>query len=337
MRDGAREDRCDSVALARFLLSAAAANGADAHRLAREAELPSWMLAADTGILDVRHVTRIWELIEHAWGAEDAVFAVAAHYQVGALDLYDYLFATAPTLREGLARSQRYAHLVTTNSALVAVAEDDGTVSYAFRPQPAGNRRTDLAQRAAVLMCCARTRAATGRGIVPVRVGFAHPAPRSTRPLAGRLGTAAIDFGTKETSLTLRSEDLASPLRTADPVLADILVRYAESVPRPSVDWIEWFREVVAAVIDEGATCGIDEVARRLAVSARTLQRRLAERGTTWSAELEAIRYDRARRLGAVKNPTMSSLAAKLGYGDVRSVRRAMRRWKERPPTDSRY
>lgn len=65
MPDGPGDERCDSVALARFLLSAAAANGADPHRLAQEAELASWALAVDTGSLaatlgcgDVRSVRR---------------------------------------------------------------------------------------------------------------------------------------------------------------------------------------------------------------------------------------------------------------------------------------
>jgi AraC-like DNA-binding protein len=62
-------------------------------------------------------------------------------------------------------------------------------------------------------------------------------------------------------------------------------------------------------------------------VSPRTLQRQLAEHGTTWRAELNAARQRRAvkaRRSGTVGS---AALARQLAYSDPRSVRRALRRW----------
>jgi AraC-like DNA-binding protein len=64
-----------------------------------------------------------------------------------------------------------------------------------------------------------------------------------------------------------------------------------------------------------------------LAISVRTLQRRLAEHGTTWRAELQAARQDRARTAFQASPPSMTRLARQLGYADPRSVRRALRRW----------
>jgi transcriptional regulator GlxA family with amidase domain len=89
--------------------------------------------------------------------------------------------------------------------------------------------------------------------------------------------------------------------------------------------------------MEDGAPCGVDEVARRMSVSVRTLQRRLADWGTTWSAQLDEIRCRRAREADLFANPSMQSLAARLGYSDVRSVRRAMRRWKDVTSIDSHH
>jgi AraC-like DNA-binding protein len=75
----------------------------------------------------------------------------------------------------------------------------------------------------------------------------------------------------------------------------------------------------------------MEDVARRLAVSPRTLQRRLAERGTTWRAELDTVRRFRAQQARQFASPTMASLATRLAYSDVRSVRRAIRRWEHTP------
>jgi transcriptional regulator GlxA family with amidase domain len=68
-------------------------------------------------------------------------------------------------------------------------------------------------------------------------------------------------------------------------------------------------------------------VARRLAVSPRTLQRQLAAHGTTWRAELERARQALARHYSQAGPPGMARLARQLGYCDPRSVRRALRRW----------
>jgi hypothetical protein len=47
----------DSVVVPRFLLGAAAAGGADARQMARDARLPSWALAAEEAVIPTRHST----------------------------------------------------------------------------------------------------------------------------------------------------------------------------------------------------------------------------------------------------------------------------------------
>ncbi|MBF5000571.1 hypothetical protein IRT45_25850 [Nocardia sp. BSTN01] len=64
----------------------------------------------------------------------------------------------------------------------------------------------------------------------------------------------------------------------------------------------------------------------RLAVSPRTLQRRLAESGTTWRRELDLARRSVAGSVA--ETTTQSALAYRLGYSDARALRRAARRWK---------
>jgi AraC-like DNA-binding protein len=129
------------------------------------------------------------------------------------------------------------------------------------------------------------------------------------------------------TTFTLPAEDLDRPIPSADPVLNRILRRYAATLPpcQPA-SWHGYFRQVLAGALGDG-TPSLDTVAGRLAISVRTLQRRLAEHGTTWRAELQAARQDRARTAFQASPPSMTRLARQLGYADPRSVRRALRRW----------
>jgi AraC-like DNA-binding protein len=75
-----------------------------------------------------------------------------------------------------------------------------------------------------------------------------------------------------------------------------------------------------------GPTATLDAVADALGMSTRTLHRRLAEAGTSFRRELDAVRADRARDL--VGTVPIDRAAEVLGYSDARALRRAVRRWR---------
>ena len=76
-------------------------------------------------------------------------------------------------------------------------------------------------------------------------------------------------------------------------------------------------------------------VSRELAVSPRTLQRRLREEGTSLREQTDAARRREATLLLA-EGETKLSVAMRIGYSDDRTLRRAMQRWENhRQPPDS--
>jgi AraC-like DNA-binding protein len=77
-------------------------------------------------------------------------------------------------------------------------------------------------------------------------------------------------------------------------------------------------------------------VARKLGLSARTLQRRLAEAGTSFQDVLDEVRAGAARRL--LRDPALavSEVAFSLGYAELSSFYRAFRRWTGQTPIDWR-
>jgi AraC-like DNA-binding protein len=316
-----------SAHIPRFLLSAAAAGGADAGRLARDARLPRWALAQDQAMVSTRHALRLWELTEHAIQNPSLPLIVSSRHHLGEVGLYDYLYSTAATLRDGLRACSRYMQLITNNGLLKIETRTERETTYSFSHIAAAGRGAELALQFAVAMFCARAQAATGRPVVPVRVGFAQPPPRSHRALAETLGTRRIDFGAPTATFTLQAADLDLPMRGADPLLARILRRYAASVPPPALAaWHEHFRRQLSDMIECGAP-SLEAMARHMAISTRTLQRQLAEHGTTWRAELDAARRRHAQQARQAGPPSMTRLARELGFADARSARRAVRRW----------
>jgi AraC-like DNA-binding protein len=322
---------CDSAELARLLLGVAADGGADAARLARDAHIPAWVGSAGHTMVPSRLSVHLFELVEHALDDPHVALTVPVRHQVGDLDLYDYLFLTAPTLRDALHASGEFFPLISTNDRFAATIESESETTYAFRLIEAAGRGRELMLQFAVAMMCARVRAGTGQPIAPVRVGFAFPAPARHAVFAETLGTSEVDFGCPITTFTFRNRDLDLPMTGSDPRLASILSDYARLLPpSPLASWQQHFRLLLdeqLAAPGPGGGLSLDSMAHRLGISRRSLQRELASRDTSWRAELDAARQRRARLVGA---GDMRQLAKELGYADPRSARRIMQRWRGR-------
>ncbi|MGB5329605.1 MAG: helix-turn-helix transcriptional regulator [Gammaproteobacteria bacterium] len=71
----------------------------------------------------------------------------------------------------------------------------------------------------------------------------------------------------------------------------------------------------------------IDDIAERLGISVRTLQRRLKASGLSYSELVEQIRHEQACRLLDKPDANMAAIASALGYIDPSSFSRAFRRW----------
>lgn len=69
------------------------------------------------------------------------------------------------------------------------------------------------------------------------------------------------------------------------------------------------------------------EAAQQLALSERTLHRRLAEEGTRFSAMVDEARYRRARALLADRRMSIEAIAFAVGFAEPSSFSRAFKRW----------
>lgn len=77
-------------------------------------------------------------------------------------------------------------------------------------------------------------------------------------------------------------------------------------------------------------------IARRLAMSTRTLRRRLETHGTTCSAELKAARRTRGLHMLRTTDLPLGAVADRAGCTGARVLRRAVRRWTAHTNTEWR-
>jgi AraC-like DNA-binding protein len=94
-------------------------------------------------------------------------------------------------------------------------------------------------------------------------------------------------------------------------------------------------RSVMTKLLAEGCL-SVEDVARELAVSPRTLQRRLEQAGTTFGEICDDTR--RAAALAHLRNPDVAikEAAFRLGFSEPSTFYRAFRRWTGDTPANYR-
>ncbi|MEV0399032.1 AraC family transcriptional regulator ligand-binding domain-containing protein [Actinoallomurus sp. NPDC050550] len=319
-----------STALARFVLNSLRGFGVDSAALSRQVGFPVWALGDDTVRVPTPQLFKVWRLGHLEFPDPHLGLRISGRWSRGRLHLHDYLFETAATLGDGFTTAIDYAHVVSDDNGAddVDVIGDDGHLTVRYQVRSPSPETSALISEFALGALLRRARDTLGAEISPVHVGFCGDPPPSHRDLVAAFGTPRVDFGQDQTTMTFAPADLEQPLPGADPVLARILRAHADAItaaPGRAPGWRDPLREAIAADL-RGRTASLHAVAARLAMSPRSLQRRLEEDGTSWRQEVDAVRRDQAARL-LREGASRAAMAAQLGYSDVRALRRAVRRW----------
>ncbi|WP_306362221.1 AraC family transcriptional regulator ligand-binding domain-containing protein [Nocardia sp. CC227C] len=318
----------DQTLLHRFVLNQLERAGLDRERMIRECGVPGWALSGDGVHVSSETFWRLWEIGARWLDDPDVALRVASRYELKATRLYDYLFVSAPTVGAGLATCGPYVAAVTTNHRFDVVDGDRGP-TLRLDMVDGGERARDHTHLWGLTAVLTRARRVVAASLDPIVVSLRQRAPRRLDLYREVFGDARLEFGADADALTFRAADMELPLTTADPELAAVLRPLAEALPPPpplAAAWPERVAVAIAEVFDSGDV-SLEAVARRLATSPRTLQRRLAEAGTTWRRELDRARHARLTAAAAAGPLSRNRQARLLGYADAASMRRATLRW----------
>jgi AraC-like DNA-binding protein len=231
-----------------------------------------------------------------------------------------------------LARYHRFVDDLLT----LRVETRDTLARIGFEDLPA----SDLARPMSEFMLTTLLRAArveTGRpSLDPVAVEFAFEEPADTTEHR-RVFRSRLYFGNATDGLFVRRADLDLPFHRAEPELCEVLEKRVRDVIArlPNVDSvIARARAVALDELDAGRpTAGA--IARRLAMSERSLHRRLREEGTTLRDLLHGLRRELSERY-IREGVSISETAFLLGYSEASAFHRSFRRWTGRTPSSYR-
>lgn len=171
-----------------------------------------------------------------------------------------------------------------------------------------------------------------GRGpLLPIRVE--HQMPAAKPDVYERFFGVVPVWNSPSSRLWFGRADLGLPFRGAAPELARLLAEEAPRLLTPSTPDPNEPLEAAFWRADPKGGATLESTAAALAVSPRTLQRRLAERDTTF-AELRAnLLHKRATELLEDRTLPVELVAERLGYTSRAAFERAFLRWSKQTPT----
>jgi AraC-like DNA-binding protein len=180
------------------------------------------------------------------------------------------------------------------------------------------------------VLCVARH--GTGTRLSPLRIEFVRSPVHEK--LLRRHFDCPIVFGAARNALIFRASDAALPFVTRNAELLAMLAPQFDQELKERKDH-ETFPERVRSAIQRklaGQRPKIEEIARELHISSRTLQRRLQDAGYSFQQVLEEARHQLARHYLNNSLLELNETAYLLGYEDASSFVRAFRTWEGVPP-----
>lgn len=286
--------------------------------------------------LDGAVMERLWSAGARLSGDPDLGLHTAEACNPDALTIAGYVVRSCRTAGEALDRLARHAALLNDGLRLSLTREPDLTTC---RCDAAGQSDNYVARAPRQVMeamaagIVGTMRRLTPARILPVEVTFQHASPLNLHEHHRLLGPA-VRFCAPTTSLVYATADLE---RAMLPAKADLLATF-EPQAQCVVDGLARHGEVSRRVLDllaghiRGMVPDVNDVARAMTMSERSLQRHLRDEGTSFRDLVDEVRRELALRHLAVPGTSATDVAFLLGFSEPDAFTRAYQRWTGQSP-----
>lgn len=264
-------------------------------------------------------------------GNENVGFENGKHYTPLDLSALGVSFLASATLEEALQRLVRYESAVNSELRLTIVESGDlAELENAFPAlQPDAQRLMEDCRTSLLVDLCRR---GLNMNLDPVEMAFTYPEPESLGEHFA-LFRCPIKFSQPLSKISFSAADLKRPFTAADRELAISGDRILEEVIQDlqESDIISKVKHAIVHDLPSG-TPSEEDIARRICLSSRTLQRRLADEQTNFRTLVLEVRRELAQKYLADKSMPLAEISYMLGFSDTSSFSRAFKKWTGEPP-----
>ena len=268
----------------------------------------------------------IFAAVKRERRVKNLALRVAVEMPVGSHPLLDYLVCTSESVGEGLKQLAR--HLGLANPAVrLSFREDEDAIRVLVE-----GTDDPFTVELTVSLSVLRMIRESGEQFRVKQVCFRHQ-PEDATEFEHVLG-CGVESRSSWSGFALTREAWQLPLRRRDPALRIWLERKAAKILARQTGGggiVPDVRQLLAAFSREN-NMSIEVVAQRLAMSPRTLQRRLAEEGTSFDSLRDTMRKQIAETYLADSTLSIGEVAFLLGFSEPGAFHRAFKRWYNTTP-----
>lgn len=277
-------------------------------------------------------VTSLWIAAVEATGDPNFGLKVARHIRPSTFHVVGYAMSCSATLRRAAERFAHSARLI-SDSAAVSFEREKGGYRLTADLNTGGRQpiyQTIDTMLAGFFLLCEWILSAS---ITPLEVTFRHRKPLDDQDYRA-VFRCPIRYNQATNSILFPAETLERPVPSANEELATMLDEMAAKYLafRFSSRFSRKVRDALVGQLPNGEPSK-QETARLLAMTERTLLRRLREENTTFQEVLDRLReelaYDYLRRADL----TVENIAYLLGFSSSSTFSRAFMRWTAQRPS----
>lgn len=256
--------------------------------------------------------------------------------RVSAYGLLGYALLSAPTLGEALRIGLSYPVLLGTyfHLSLQVEGERAWLVATGYGEDEALRPfNTELCLGSLKVICADLL----GQPLPLEATQLDYPESPGLCEAYGQGFACALQFEQPRSAIGFAARWLEQPLPLADPVTH---LEMLEQCRRQNVEfaakraWLERVRGLLAQRLQQPP--GLEELARQMNCSARSLRRYLQQQQTSYQQLLDELRFARAKELLQQGEMPIYRIAEELGFSETASLRHAFQRWSGQPPSHFR-
>jgi len=285
--------------------------------------------------VSARLVTRLLALAEQR--ARDPWIGLHAGEHAEPRGPMFYMMLSSPRVLEGLQRAKNFSGLL-VDTLKLTTQNDQKVASLIFDVSDSTFSASRHAMEYLLMGVVKALRYAVGASF---SLGEAHFRHRRAGPLneAERAFGCSVYFGRSDDRIVFPSSSLWTAPRFANRSIAEEIEKFSTALGSriaQNTTISERAEQATRALLASGVRAKSETVGRRLGMSNRTLQRRLAEEGTNFRAMRDAVLWEAVEVL--LSNPSLKieAVALSVGFSDAAAFCSAYRRSKGYSPTHFR-
>lgn len=284
--------------------------------------------------VSARLIIELMEAASEKAGLPDLGLNYADWMNPRGFDAIGLLWEQSSSLSEWYELAQRYIHLE-NNALRYDCAREAEEVALIHGVLPMLRSRSTQFMNAFLALTVRVCRVLFGANWRPLRVEFSSERPVSVAAYR-QFFRCDLLFGESRSAVIVSPDDFERQLPHAN---AEMLSFIRSHLEQESLHWSTNVEDQVTQIILSeiaGKAPTLTAVAAQLAISPRTLQRRLEQRGTEFGSILKAVRKEIiADRLAQKQHTPLAQLAFELGFSEASAASRFIRSelgytWRER-------